>query len=64
MAAVLVLAAGGVVVAAQNVVFRTAVDLVTVDAVVLGGDGRPLAGLQPDDFVVEVDGRPRPVVSA
>jgi VWFA-related protein len=50
--------------AAQDVVFRTAVDLVTVDAVVLAPDGRPLAGLGAEDFVVEVDGRPRPVVSS
>jgi VWFA-related protein len=50
--------------AAQDVVFRTAVDLVTVDAVVLGEDGRPLTGLRADDFLVEVDGRARPVVSS
>src|SRR5262245_40883547 len=54
----------GAPVATQNVVCRTAVDLVTVDAVVLGSDGRPVANLQADDFVVEVDGRARPVVSA
>jgi VWFA-related protein len=50
--------------AAQEVVFRTAVDLVTVDAVVLDGNGRPIPHLRAEDFVVEVDGRRRPVVSA
>lgn len=45
-------------------VFRAGVDLVSVDVSVLDGDGRPLEGLTPDDFVLEVDGRARPVVSA
>jgi VWFA-related protein len=50
--------------AGQEVVFRSSVDLVTVDAVVLDGNGRPLPNLRAEDFVVEVDGRRRPVVSA
>jgi VWFA-related protein len=60
----LTLTAAATAVAAQDVVFRTAVDLVTVDAVVIGADGRPVPNLRAEDFVVEVDGRPRPVVSA
>ena len=59
----LVLIASGAV-TAQNVVFRSTVDLVTVDTVVLGRDGRPVPGLRPEDFEIEVDGRRRPVVSA
>ncbi len=44
--------------------FRSGVDLVTVDATVLGRDGAPLDALGPDDFTLEVDGRSRRVVSA
>jgi hypothetical protein len=40
------------------------VDLVTVDAAVLDGDGRPVHGLRAEDFRIEVDGRPRRIVSA
>jgi VWFA-related protein len=49
---------------AQDVVFRSGVDLVTVDATVVGSDGRPLADLIPADFLLKVDGRPRRVLSA
>ena len=49
---------------AQDVVFRSGVDLVTVDATVIGSDGRPVTELLPADFVVKVDGRTRRVVSA
>jgi VWFA-related protein len=45
-------------------VFRTGVDLVSVDVSVFDRDGRPLEGLTPDDFVLKVDGQARPVVSA
>ncbi len=49
--------------AAQDVVFRTGVDLVTVDATVLAAtDGRSRASV-PADFVLKVDGQVRPVVS-
>jgi VWFA-related protein len=44
--------------------FRTGIELVTVDATVLDRQGRPLRGLQADDFVVSVAGQPRRVVSA
>jgi VWFA-related protein len=40
------------------------VDLITVDAAVHDGEGRPIATLGPDDFLLEVDGRPRPVTAA
>lgn len=48
---------------AQQATFRSGVDLVTVDATVLGRDGHPVEGLGPDDFILKVDGRPRRVVS-
>ncbi len=44
--------------------FRSGVDLVTVDATVLGRDGAPLESLGADDFKLEVDGRSRRVISA
>lgn len=57
---------GGAVAAAgaQEVVFRARVDLVTVDATVIGPDGRPVSGLGPDHFVLKVDGRSRRIVSS
>src|SRR5262245_478902 len=42
--------------------FPAAVELVTVGAVVLDGDGNPVAGLSRDDFVVTEDGRPQEIV--
>ena len=50
--------------AAEQPIFRTSVDLVTVDAAVHDADGRPVADLRAGDFRVEVDGRVRPVTSA
>lgn len=47
----------------QSPVFRSGVDLVTVDAMVVDGDGNPVRGLGPDDFTLEVDGQPRRLVS-
>jgi VWFA-related protein len=49
---------------AQRPTFRSGVELVTVDAAVLEGDGSPVAGLRAEDFRLEVDGRPRQIVSA
>jgi VWFA-related protein len=43
--------------------FPSGVELVTVDAVVLDRDGRPVPGLTRDDFVVKEDGKPREIVS-
>jgi VWFA-related protein len=48
----------------ETAVFRSGVDLVTVDATVIGTDGRPDGSLTRDDFVLRVDGRVRRVVSA
>ena len=39
--------------------FAAQAELVTVDAVVLGPDGKPVAGLTRDDFLVKEDGRPQ-----
>jgi VWFA-related protein len=43
--------------------FRSEVELITVDAVVLDSAGQPVAGLTQDDFVVREEGRPREIVS-
>lgn len=48
----------------QPPVFRSGVDVVSVDALVVTDEGRPIEGLGPDDFVLTVDGKPRAVVSA
>ncbi len=45
-------------------VVRLAVDLVPVDISILGDDGRPVTGLVAKDFALDVDGRPRRIVSA
>jgi VWFA-related protein len=45
-------------------VFRSGVDLVTVDVSVVGSDGRPVEGLTAEAFQVLVDGIPRRVLSA
>jgi VWFA-related protein len=50
--------------AAQPPVFEASVDIVAVDVSVVDAQGRPVLGLAPEDFTLEVDGRPRPVVSA
>lgn len=49
--------------APQPPVFEVTVDLVAVDVSVVDAQGRPLLGLAPEDFELEVDGRPRAVVS-
>jgi hypothetical protein len=48
----------------QQPVFRSGVELVTVDATVLNRSGEPIADLAADRFDVTVDGSPRRVVSA
>jgi VWFA-related protein len=42
-------------------VFRGSVDLVTIMVYVVDSEGRPVPGLTPEDFVVELDGQRRPV---
>src|SRR6188474_1272257 len=46
---------------AQQPVFRAGVDLVTVDAIVVDKDGRPVTGFTADDFTLTVDGKPRAI---
>ena len=50
--------------AARQPTFRSGVDLVTVDAAVLDGNGRPVPMLGAEDFRIDVDGRQRRIVSA
>lgn len=50
--------------AARQPTFRSGVELVTVDTAVLDGDGRPVRTLRAEDFRIDVDGRPRRIVSA
>jgi VWFA-related protein len=44
--------------------FRTAVDLLPVDVMVVDGEGRPITSLTAEDFRITVDGDPRRVASA
>jgi VWFA-related protein len=44
--------------------FQSGVEVVTVDVTVVDDDGRPIRDLQPRDFVVEVDGLRRRVITA
>jgi VWFA-related protein len=46
---------------AQQPVFRGAVDVATLDVTVVDKDGHPIRGLKPDDFVVTLNGQPRPL---
>ena len=50
--------------AQQTPVFRSGVDLVTVDVTVVDGKGDPIEGLTVDRFQITVDGSPRRVVWA
>ena len=49
---------------AQTPVFKSGVDLVTIDVTVIGEGGRPLDNLAPEQFQVKVDGTPRRIVRA
>jgi VWFA-related protein len=44
--------------------FRAGVDLITIDVSAVDAKGRPVEDLKPGDFVVKVDGKLRPTVSA
>ena len=44
--------------------FRAGVELITIDVAAVDAKGRPVEDLKPGDFVVTVDGKPRPAVSA
>ncbi|PYR90870.1 MAG: hypothetical protein DMF84_18935 [Acidobacteria bacterium] len=63
VSAVVVLSAGTVI-RGQQPLFRSSVDLVTIDATAIDPSGRPVVDLTADQFVLEIDGRSRPVVSA
>ena len=45
-------------------VFKSGVDLVTVDVHVVDGSGHPVEHLRPGDFSILVDGKPRAIVTA
>ena len=44
--------------------FRSGIDRVAVDVIVVDSDGRPVADLTAADFRLEVDGKPRQIASA
>lgn len=56
--------AAAILLAPQQGVFRSGVELVTVDVTVVTRDGDPVADLDADRFHVTVDGSPRRIVSA
>ena len=61
----LVFLAGTAPSAAQEPVlpdFPARAELITVDVVVLGKDGRPIRGLKPSDFAIREDGKPQAIV--
>jgi VWFA-related protein len=47
--------------APQQPVFRSGVDLATLDVTVVDKDGQPIPGLKPEDFVVTLNRQARPV---
>jgi VWFA-related protein len=55
--------AGGVTLAAQSSqpVFRSGVELVTIDVVATSTDGKPVHGLKAEDFELSEDGLPQPI---
>lgn len=63
-AVVMVIAALVCAASAQQPVFRSRVELVTVDITVVDGDGNPVRDLAADRFEVSVDGSPRRIVWA
>jgi VWFA-related protein len=57
-------AALGLVVSAQQPVFRRTVELIAVDVQVMDHDGYPVGQLPADNFHVSIEGKPRKVTSA
>jgi VWFA-related protein len=49
--------------ASQRPSFRSGVDIVAVDFLALGPDGRPVPDLRPEDLTLRVGGRPREIKS-
>ncbi|HET9195432.1 MAG TPA: VWA domain-containing protein [Vicinamibacterales bacterium] len=64
LAFVSVLIASGHAQDAQPQRFRGGVDLIAIDVSAVDSKGRPVEDLKPGDFVVKVDGKVRPTVSA
>lgn len=62
LAMALGVASGGALLAGQT--FRASVDLIAVDVQVTGRNGQPIESLGAPDFEVQLDGKPRRVVSA
>ncbi len=50
--------------AQQGTTFKSNVNMLAVDALVVDRDGTPILGLLPDDFTVAVNSKARRVVSA
>ena len=48
----------------QTPVFRSSVEVTTVDVGIVDRDGKPIADLKPGDFTVQIDGQPRRVMTA
>ena len=48
----------------QTPVFRSSIEVTSVDVGVVDRDGKPITGLTASDFTVQIDGAPRRVLSA
>src|ERR1700676_1897651 len=55
---------GGELTAQEAPRFRSSVDVTSLDASVVDRSGRPVTNLGPGAFAVQIDGKPRGVVSA
>ena len=66
VAALVIACAGSTASSQQSPVptFKSGLELLTVEATVRDGAGRPVTDLQPSDFVVSIDGQPRRVLNA
>ena len=63
-AAATVVAAGTAGAAQEQPPFRSGVDVAEIDVSVVDAGGRPVTDLDPSEFTVRIDGRPRRVVEA